>query len=259
MPRLSTPKRSNLLAPPLPVTNQVLNSAGVTLRQGQFSLLASAPRVGKSVFATNLAIRTPVPSVFFSADSDEWTVRSRAASILTGMNLEAIEKQLVDETWDEYMSGVLHKADHVDWCYRSDIDMEFICQRVDAYREIMGDYPKLMVIDNLGNAIGDAPDEMAELRRICRDLQALARGTRAHIMGLHHVTGAKEDGFKPIGLGDLIGKIGKIPEVVLGMCFAPGVQNQVNLTVPKNRGGKSNLSLNLGLNYATATVGGYPV
>lgn len=241
------------------MTNRVLNSAGISLRQGQFSLLAAAPGVGKSVFATNLALLTQVPTLFFSADSDEWTVKTRGAAILSQQKLTTVEQQLDDPAWTDYLSGFLRKGDHVDWCFRTDLDMEFIPHRMNAHAEVFGEYPQLVVVDNLGNAVGDAPDEFAELRRICRDLQSIARGTRAHVMGLHHVVGGregkKEGGFEPIGLGDLIGKIGKIPEVVLGMCHSG--EDRILLTVPKNRGGKGNLSLYLDIDYTTATIGGY--
>lgn len=256
MPVLSASRRVTTLAPPLPITNTVMQRAGLVLRRGQFSLLAAAPGVGKTVFATNLSVFTQVPTIYFSADSDEWTVRMRASAILSGVALDTIEQQLNEPAWEAHYTGLLHRADHIDWCFRSDIDvLDFIWPRIDAHAELRGDYPQLIVVDNLGNTVGDSDNEYAELRQICRDLQVIARGTQAHVLALHHVKGGLEGGTKPIGMGDLLGNIGKIPEVVLGLNRSG--ENQVNLTVPKNRGGKSGMSLPLTMHYPTATVGGY--
>ena len=257
MPLLSTTRRTTTLSPPLPVANKVLAQNGVTLRRGQFSLWAAAPGVGKSLMLTNLAIRTPVPALFLSADSDEWTVKTRACSILTGQKLTDVEKHLNSESeaWDGYYADALRQADHVDWCFRTDIDLDFIALRVLAHAELRGDYPQLVVIDNLGNSVTDQDNEYAELRGICRELQAIARTSNVHVAALHHVKGAKEDGWKPVGMGDLLGNLGKIPEQVFGLNRQ--AENVINLTVAKNRGGKSGMHIQLGIDYTTATVGGY--
>lgn len=255
MPLLSNHRETTQLSPPLPIGNKVLNSAGITLRRGQFSLLAAGPGVGKTLFATNLALFTKEPALYYSADSDEWTVRTRAIAILTGQRLDVIEKQLNEPNWNDYYLQVLGQADHVDWCYRTDIDVEFIVRRLKSFTEIRGYYPKLVVVDNLGNTVAGGGDEYAELRGVCRDLQDLARSTRSHVMGLHHVKGAKESGFQPIGLGDLLGNLGKSPEQVFGL---HRVGNEMlGLTVPKNRVGKSGMELNLPIDYPSATVGGW--
>jgi replicative DNA helicase len=254
MPLLSSPRPGVSLAPPLPVNNTVLNAAGIALRRGQFSLVAAAPGVGKTLFATNLCLRTAVPSVYFSADSDEWTVRQRACSILAGTPLTAVEQQLGDEGWDSYYLAALRASDHVDWCYQTDIDVDFIVARLFAHTEMRGEYPQLLVVDNIGNAVVDQDNEGSELRATCRELQRIARATNAHVMALHHVKGVKESGDKPIWLGDLLYNLGKIPEVVLGLHREAG---GVCLTVPKQRGGKAGMTLQLGIDYTTATVRGF--
>ena len=255
MPLLSTTRKATALAPPLPVRNSEFARNGVSLRAGQFSLWAAAPGVGKSLIATNLAVRTPIPALVFTADSDEWTVRTRVCSILTGQKLYDIEKQLDQEAWANYYADALRNADHVDWCFRTDLDLEFIAHRLLAYAEMRGDYPALMIVDNLGNAVGDLNNEGPELREICRELQAMARTSRMHVMGLHHVKGAKEDGTKEIGQGDLLWNLAKIPEQVFGLSRGP--EGVLTVTVPKNRGGKSGIRMQLPIDYATATIGGF--
>ena len=257
MALLSSTRKAATLSPPLPINNSILNRHGLAFRRGQFSLLAAAPGVGKSLFATNLAIRTPIPALFFSADSDEWTVKTRACSILTGTPLDDVDKQLSnpnDEAWEDYYAGHLRQADHVDWCFQTDLDMEFVVFRLQAHAEMRGDYPHLIVVDNLGNTV-DPENEGTQLKANCQELQRIARSTNSHVLALHHVKGAKEDGTRPIGLGDLLYNTGKIPELVLGLSRSG--ENECHLTVCKNRGGKSGQQLQLPVHYATATIGGY--
>jgi len=247
-------REARQLADPLPVNNSFLN-AHVTFRKGQFSLLAAAPGVGKTIFAMNLALFTGADCLYFSADSDEHTVLTRSCAAITHTPSELIVAQLEEDAWGTYYSNKLSAADHIDWCYRTDIDTDFIVYRLQAHEEVWGKYPDLIVVDNLGNTVTDQENEYAELRGICRELQRIARNTDAHVMGLHHVNGPKEDGFEAITLKDLQGKVGKIPEIVLGL--SRDSQESVLLTVPKNRAGRSGLKLPLPLNYETARVGGY--
>ena len=254
MPLLSAPRRTAALAPPLPIHNSVFQTAGITLRSGQFSILAAAPGVGKTLVATNLAIRLGVGVLYFSADSDEWTVRQRACSVLTGVKLSDVEHQLGEPAWDDYYADQLRQLDHVDWCYQSDIDMEFIVKRLFAYAELRHSWPALIVVDNLANTIVDSDNESSELRTACRELQRIARTTRSHVMALHHVKGAKESGDKQIGLGDLLYNIGKVPETILGLHRENG---GVVISIPKNRGGRSGGAVPLPVDYERATVAGW--
>jgi replicative DNA helicase len=107
MPLLSTTRRAAVLSPPLPVANSLFAGNGLSFRRGQFCLLAGAPGTGKTVVATNIAVRTPVPTLYFSADSDEWTVRMRTSSILSGSMLDDVEQNLGDEAWDGFYADKL--------------------------------------------------------------------------------------------------------------------------------------------------------
>lgn len=257
MPVLSASRRATVLAPPLPVQNAVFNQGGLVFRRGQFSLVAAAPGVGKTLFATNLAINTQVPTLYFSADSDEWTVKQRACSILTGFDLDSVEQHLNSEDWDSFYSEKLRLADHIDFCYSTDIEPEFMVRRMFAHGEIRGEWPQLIVVDNLGNTVEDQESQGAELQNVCRELQRLARTTKAHVMALHHVVGAKENGDKPILLSDLIYKLGKLPELVLGLSWPDQSRQSLLLNVPKFRGGKSGIAFNLPVDYTRATVSGF--
>lgn len=252
MPALSRPTAP--FPDPLPARCEFLRNAGVVVRSGQFSLLAAASGVGKTLMAVNYALWTGVPTVYFSADSDESTVRLRVNAALTGQPQAKVEADIRSGGWADYYLGVVKQADHVDWCYRSDLDIDFITNRLKSHREVWGSYPALIVVDNLLNTVA-APDAFGELGEVCQDLQVIARKTGAHVLALHHVTGAKEDGWQPIWQSDLLGKLAKWPEIVLGLCRQSG--SYLTLTVAKNRGGPSGSEHSVYVDYEKATIGGF--
>ena len=258
MPLLSaTGRKSVALAPALPINCHPL-SKWVQFRRGQFSIVAGAPGSGKSLVATNIAIQSRVPTLFFSADSDEYTVRTRALAILTGQKLDIIEEQIKQPGGADYYAQKLSAVDAADFCFRSDIDLDFIVHRLNAYSELRGEPPHLVIVDNLTNSVIDTDNEYSELRSICRELQLIARDTNAHVMALHHVKGIHEQAEKrsvSIGLGSLQYNLGKIPEIVLGINRP--TDSTVNMSVPKNRSGKSDIDFLIDLDYTTATLSGF--
>lgn len=255
MPLLSTSQKTTVLAPALPIKNRVFDQLRLYLRQGQFTLLAAAPSVGKSVFARNLVVKTKVPSLFLSADSDEYTVKTSVLGVITQTELFEIEKNLRDDSWEDYYAEQLRQADHVEWSFNSNIDIDWIVEKMSAYAEVYGDYPKLLIIDNLGDMLTeDGGDIYIELRRICRELRTIARNTNCHIIALHHLTGEYEDGLKQVSLKALEGKVGKVPESVLGLNWRDKTQTTVEMTVPKARGTKRGMVVPISLDYSRALV-----
>lgn len=257
MSLLSSSQRTAVLAPPLPVNNRVFSALRLYLRQGQFTILGAAPSVGKSLFARNLVVRTAVNSLFLSADSDEYTVQTSVAACLTGDTLQVVEERLAEEAWAPYFDSIFRQADHVEWSF-TDIDIDSIPLRLEAYSEPYGEYPKLVVIDNLGDMVTTSGTERyAELMEICYELRSIARRTHSHIFALHHLNGDWEDGQKAVTLKALEGKLGRVPENVLGLNWSDSSQMKVQLTVPKARGTKRGLSLPIQMDYSRALVGDF--
>lgn len=247
------------LAAPLQIHNRVFDQNRVVLRRGQFTLLCSAPSVGKSLLARNIAAKSShVHTLYFSADSDEYTVRTSILGSLTGQQLEEVEYHLTndpDEKWREYYLTILHQADSVEWVFSPSINLDYILLKLQAYAEIYGDYPDLTVIDNIGDMVTEEDEEYAELRRICRELKKIGRKTDTHILGLAHLKGPYESGIKPVDLGALLGNLGKVPENVIGLYWP--YPDRVAMTLPKLRGGKRGVTVPLEINYSTGSVGGF--
>lgn len=121
-----------------------------------------------------------------------------------------------------------------------------------AYEEVYGDFPALVVIDNITNVrTGSGEDEpFSGLEALMDYLHGMARSTSACVIGLHHVTGPNNDGDKPIPLSGVKGQIGRVPELILTMYKTTETYGNTTLHVSpvKNRGGKSDPS---GLTHAS--------
>ena len=256
MALLSSTRKTETLAPALPVNFEPFNKHRIVLRRGQFTIIAAAPNVGKSLFARNLVVNTPCPTIYYSADSDEYTVKKGVTASLTGQKLDLLDDHFEDKGWQEYYSNELRRVDHVDWCYNTDIDIDFIVRRFEAYSEIRGDYPHLVVVDNLGDMVTEDGDEYGELRAICRELRRIARTTKTHVFALHHTKGEWEDGQKPVTLKALLGNLGKNPENVFGLNWTDPSGTQVQMTIPKVRNGQRG-TFPIAVDYTTARVGGF--
>ena len=252
MTRLSNQTRVADLSPRLPQPFRTLESAGICLREGQMSLVIAAPGVGKTLFAHNYAVRSRCPSLYFSADSDQFTVYLRTAAILSGTELNVVEQQLQNEQWAAYYRQLVGGADHIEWVFDPHITVRSVVNHTKAYREKVGEDPALIVVDNLSNAVEDMSDQYTEMQALCRDFHRGARDTRAHLMVLTHVTGNYEDGDKAIPLSGALGKVGKYPEQVFSLHRAD--EQTLGFTVPKNRGGKSHGSTYLLVDYERATI-----
>jgi len=118
-----------------------------------------------------------------------------------------------------------------------------------SYEEVYGDFPALVVIDNVTNVrTGGDNDEdpFSGLESLMDYLHDMARSTAACVVGLHHVTGPFNDADKPIPLSGVKGQIARVPEMVLTLHkesddFGPTL---LNISTVKNRGGKADPSGN---------------
>lgn len=210
---------------------------GVQLRRGQLSLWAAAPGVGKSALALAYAVGAGVPTLFFSMDTDAYTMRVRAAQMQTGWTQEVVEAEMEDP---EFQQRVFSTLRHIDFEYRSGLTTDEVAGVTAAYGERWGAFPHLTILDNIGNLAFEG-DEFGELRRMTGDLHRMARHTSAHIMVLHHVTGQYEDGTVQPPLSGLQGKISKYPELI--MTGARGArEGQVFWALVKARSGKADPS-----------------
>ncbi|ANU79399.1 DnaB-like dsDNA helicase [Mycobacterium phage BuzzBuzz] len=234
---------------PLPTVWNALEVKGTRFLRGQLALVCAGPGTGKSAFVLTYALLAQVPTLYFSADSDAFTQLSRSLSILTGWSMEksarAVREGDLGEAEDEFRDIPIR------FNYNASPSLDQIEASMMSYEEVYGDFPALVVIDNVTNVRtgSDEDDPFAGLESLMDYLHDMARSTSACVVGLHHVTGGYNDADKAIPLSGVKGQISRVPEMILTLHRVSEQfgSDSLRVSTVKNRGGRSDPS---GLDYA---------
>lgn len=227
---------------PLPTVWQSLADAGIIFRRGELVLIAAGPGTAKSALTLTQALKSMIPSYIFSADSNAYTQLSRGISILMDWDMEssskeALKKDLSDEVM-ETMSAIPLRLD-----YEAAPSIDHMEQQLESYWELFGEYPAIIVVDNVTNVDKMSPtdgDPFSGLEGLMDYLHTMARNTGACVFALHHVNGEYSNGDKPIPLNGIKGQIHRVPEMVLTIWKPePGV---LGVSKVKLRGGEADQS-----------------
>ena len=225
--------RVGRIGTPLPPPYTSLESQKVKFRRGGTSLIAGQPGAFKSVFALNMLAhwaKCGMTSVYFSADSDEYTVARRMTGILSGQDMDAVEAMFKAKDYSHILP-LLESLDKARFEYRA-LDVDGIADRLAAYEVVHGDFPDVVFVDNLINFAPSSQDWGAMID-FQNEMDAMAREFKSHICILHHVT----DGFPsgvPVPRSAIQGKVTQIPRLVLTVAAA-GMQ--ISVTCVKNTNG----------------------
>ena len=189
----------------------------IKFRHGAVSLIAGAPGSFKSVLALNILVAWASAgkcALYFSADSDEWTVAKRVGGILTGDAAEYVETELIRGNTAPYIEamGLLNGTQFV---YQQ-CDIDAIAVNMRAFEQIHGTWPDIVVVDNLIDTVED-PTDWGSMIQCLREFDGLARETHAHFMVLHHASEswAKDNPGLPPPSWAIQGKVSQIPRLVL--------------------------------------------
>jgi hypothetical protein len=230
---------------PLPAVWKTLEQKGTNFLRGQLALVCAGPGVGKSALILTYALKAKVPTMYFSADSDSFTQLSRSLAVLTGWDM--------GKTTRLVRSGNLGEAANefqgipIRFNYNASPDLKQIETSMLAYDEVYGDYPALVVVDNITNVHtgGDNDDDpFAGLEALMDYLHDMARSTEACVVGLHHVTGQYNDAARFIPLSGVKGQVARVPELVLTLHKAPDQfgSDSLRISTVKNRAGRADPS-----------------
>ncbi|AFI24978.1 DnaB helicase [Mycobacterium phage SWU1] len=231
---------------PLPPVWAALDQKGTHLRRGQLVLVCAGPGTGKSAFVLAYALKSKVPTLYFSADSDAFTQLSRSVSILSGWSLERATRAVREQNIEDAVADSLDEIP-IRFNYKASPSLDEIENALAAYDALYEDFPALIVVDNITNVRTDSSegdDPFSGLESLMDYLHEMGRETGSCVVGLHHVTGPHNDGDKPIPLSGIKGQIGRVPEMILTLHrvsdgFGP---DMLNVSTVKNRGGKSDPS-----------------
>lgn len=235
-------RRKNLNAgEPIHMPWSQLKAAGAHIRKGQLTLLVASAGTGKSLFAHSLVQRGDdngnVNHTFYcSADSDSSVMFKRSAALATGYAMSDIDRLVRDNNVDGLEGEVANATGHVRLDFSAQITDQDLLDNLDAYGEIWGRRPEVLVVDNLTNLSVGGDDEGGSLQEACFFLQELAREMNCAVVATHHTNAAHEASGEPVPLSGVKDRISKTPEVILTM-FRSG--ESLGVSVVKNRSGKA--------------------
>lgn len=196
-------------------------------------MIVAAPGVGKSIFANAYAVMSGARTLYLSMDTDPFTTSVRLVAMVAEVPMGEAERALnAGEAWS---GDALAGLDHVSLAFPSNPDADEVGYRLHAYREAFGEFPELLVLDNLQN-IGVGEDEFGGQVSLLRDLQAIAVQTQTSIMVLHHATGEHDNGDEPLPQSGIRGKLSKFPALILTL-YRANFGSHMGVSVVKNRFG----------------------
>lgn len=198
------------------------------------------------MFAMALVLKAEVPAWYGSADTDAFTMYLRAGAMFTGFSTEDIENAVVANNTAS-IDAILERKNHVRFDFAGRIEVDALEEELKAYTLTYGEWPHVIVIDNLSNLnMEGAGEGYQQLEAACDYLHELARETGAAVVALHHVTGTFDDGITPVPLSGLRGKVSKVPELVLTLYRDSNLGTEgvgtMYVCVVKNRTGKADPS-----------------
>lgn len=210
----------------------------VTFGRGQLCMIAGPPGGGKTTAALIMAINMGVPTLYFSADSDETTMAGRAASALTRHSYSAVRETQARGLYEEEYGEAVGKLPLRFVFDPSEPSMDDISKALQAHVELWGEHPHLIVIDNLMNMRSESGgNEWQEMRTTVKNLHWLARKTKACIWLLHHTSEGDSQWITSAPPRSAIqGKLAQLPELILTLANYEGY---LYMAVVKNRHGAS--------------------
>jgi hypothetical protein len=105
---------------------------------------------------------------------------------------------------------------------------------VKAYGEKYGEWPHLIIIDNLMNVSALHDNEWTGMRDIMKACHHIARETDSAIFILHHTSEAEGDPLFPPSRRAIQGKVSQLPEMILTVAMETE-QSEFRIACVKNR------------------------
>ena len=194
-------------------------------------MVAGPPGAGKSTVALAIALKSRVPTLYASMDSHESTMAIRALSMATGISQSEVENRMVSDP--EWASVLLKEhVGHIKWMFDASPTLKDLEDQINVYRELQGDNPALIVVDNAVDVTHDSGDEFSSLRSLMREVKWWSRDTGAAFLILHHTSEGYE-GYPCPPRAALHGKIAQVPSLIVtlsssqpGLMAAAAVKNR---------------------------------
>ncbi len=218
----------------LPTVFKQLDEMEAKIRRGQVTLMAGAPGSCKSLIATTIALYSKVPTLYFSADSDKATFGTRVMATALDLRMSEAEQLLLAKD-EQAFQRLDDLTNHMWVSFDPSPSPRDIDEEIECFAYIYGDYPHLVVVDNLMDVSSGTADERAGHDSIIDFCRQLARRSGAAVLILCHVTGAFTSGDVVIPRDGLMQKIDKRPRLI--MTLHKYDLNGIGVSVVKNSNG----------------------
>lgn len=216
---------------PIPHSLRSLTAEGIEFRRGELSVIYAVAGMGKSSLALTLAISSNVPTLYVSADTNSRSQAVRALSVITGRENDDMRSAL--ETHKSWCVRELRKASHIRWVFDSAPTIDDLLEEIEAFVEMYGEPPALMVVDNATDVVIEgAGDEWGTLRELFRTLKTVGREYEIAVLALHHASDREkpEEDFrgnrKTYSIcpprSDMQGKVSQVPALIVSMSSTVG-------------------------------------
>lgn len=218
----------------LPTVFKTLAEKDIHFFRGSVHVVAAAPGVGKSILALTLGIEMGCPTLYICADTPRHITAIRAGQMLTSNFKAVVEAQLEEaesSIWEAYQ-----KADHIGAFYRSGISPDEITLMIGAFAEIRGEFPHLVILDNLTNVSYEGDSESAAQKRIIAELDAIAKDANICMVVLVHVAGQYKGGLIPIPQDGVMNKLAEFQHTTLTLTRST-FEGELLVACVKNRTG----------------------
>lgn len=225
----------------IPTVFKTLADRDTHFFRGSVHVIAAAPGVGKSILALTLAVEAKVPTLYICADTPRHITAVRAGQMLTSNYKAVVEAQLEEadsSIWEAYS-----KADHIGAFYRSGIAPDEITLMIGAFAEIRGEFPHIVILDNLVNVSYEGDSESAAQKRIMAELDAIAKEANICFIILVHVSGTYKNGTTPIPQDGVMNKLAEFQHTTLTLTRS-AFEGELLVACVKNRTGPSDPSGN---------------
>jgi len=222
----------------LPDLFPALAQNGVRFRRGQVTMIAGQPNSGKSLLALFYAVKSGVPTLYISADTDAYTTAIRAAAVITGSQVNTVEEAFTSGAGYEFYEDELKTLKHLRFDFDPSPTLDDIQLSIQAYGEAFGEYPQLLIIDNLLNIAALHDNEWTGMRDIAKAMHHIARETDAAVFMLHHTTEAEGRPELPPSRKSIQGKISQLPEMILTVAMDHDT-SEYRIACVKNRFAKN--------------------
>ena len=237
----------------LPDLFPALVADGVRFRRGQVTMIAGQPNSGKSLLALYYAVKSGVPTLYVSADTDAYTTAIRAASVLTGNQVQTVEESFNSGNGYEFYQEELLALRHLQFSFDPSPTLDDIQLSIQAYGEAFGEYPHLIIIDNLLNIAALHDNEWTGMRDLAKAMHHVARETEAAVFLLHHTSEGEGKPELPPSRKSIQGKISQLPEMILTVALDHDT-SEYRVACVKNRFAKNSASgANFTVLYADAS------